>query len=280
MELNKAILKDIIEGFAREGKIFSNEAQFQFAFAWAIKNNDKTKNANVMLEQPIFLKNKNDDTIIEKMYIDIIVELDGKYYPIELKYKTAAQNKEYEIKNTKYYTFTQGATESGSYDFIWDIKRLERLFNKMEDKHYQWKSGLSTTSKEDIILDYTSLGKSPNFKTGFAIIITNNPNYNKNRKADCFWKNFSLVHNRNLSGKLSWFDAENDCTNDFIDLKNDSVFFKKVKSNCGQSRCKPIDIKGAYTLNWKTYPIEGLPEKEFQYMIIPIAKQKDAPETV
>lgn len=64
---------------SRTRKIFHSEADFQFALAWEIQK--RYPDAKVRLEYcPIEIE--------PAMHVDILVILDGNWYPIELKYKT------------------------------------------------------------------------------------------------------------------------------------------------------------------------------------------------
>lgn len=76
MELSiEKVLRDLF----KDRPIFHSEADFQFALAWRIK--EQYSKAKIRLEM-------RSDNFDKKEYIDILVELNGKKYPIELKYKT------------------------------------------------------------------------------------------------------------------------------------------------------------------------------------------------
>ena len=68
----------IVDKLKERRKIFVSEADFQLELAWTIKEN--YPNAKIRLEYcPTFDLN---------MHIDILVIMNNKWYPIELKYKT------------------------------------------------------------------------------------------------------------------------------------------------------------------------------------------------
>ena len=136
-------LKKIIQSLANDGKIFSNEKQFQIELAWAILH--QLPDCEVYLESMIRPGIKE--------YTDIVVGLDGKYYPIELKNRLADRAIVYTIGEDSYYTNKQGATDEGTLYFVKDIERLERL--------------------------KTEVFQGKTFGQGYAIIISNNP---------LFWK--------------------------------------------------------------------------------------------
>ena len=58
------------------------------------------------------------------MHIDIVVELDDKVYPIELKYKTLKLD--CPIEGEYYNLKSHGAQDIGKYDCLLDIQRMEQ----------------------------------------------------------------------------------------------------------------------------------------------------------
>lgn len=62
-----------------------------------------------------------------KIYIDILLEKEGQFYPIEIKYKTVAQVLPFSVFGQNVYvTLGQhGAQSIGCYDFWKDVKRIE-----------------------------------------------------------------------------------------------------------------------------------------------------------
>lgn len=71
------------------------------------------------------------------IYIDLVVCTEGKYYPIEIKYKTISQTVPLKLFGTESPVVLghHGAQNIGCYDFWKDIKRLElfeQTFEKVE----------------------------------------------------------------------------------------------------------------------------------------------------
>ncbi|MFN4878834.1 MAG: hypothetical protein ACK5H3_02195 [Flavobacteriia bacterium] len=71
------------------------------------------------------------------IYIDIVICSEGKYYPIEIKYKTISQTIPIKIFGSSRSVILghHGAQNIGCYDFWKDIKRLElfeQTFEKVE----------------------------------------------------------------------------------------------------------------------------------------------------
>lgn len=99
-----------------EGRIFVSEADFQFAYAWKIK--ELYPNASMRLEYIPWQYDKN-------IHIDIAVFINGQMIPIELKYKTKGFTG---IINGDTITLkNQGAQDVGRYDFLYDIRRMEGI---------------------------------------------------------------------------------------------------------------------------------------------------------
>ena len=164
VQFNGSDLKSVMAALQEERKLFYSENDFRFALAWKIKEIYKT--ADVRLE---YCSNPNND---KKIYIDIVVILDGKYYPIELKYKTKALS--VNLGDEKYFLKNQAAHNFSRYYYLKDFQRIESLI----------KSGFC--------------------ENGFAIMLTNDYLY---WESDCKGdvdQAFSLHENNEKKGKLCW----------------------------------------------------------------------------
>ena len=63
-----------------------------------------------------------------KIYVDIVIEHKGYFYPIEIKYKTIKQEFQHFVfgqEDTKILLGQHGAQDIGCYDFWKDVKRVE-----------------------------------------------------------------------------------------------------------------------------------------------------------
>ena len=135
-------IRFILSELSRERRLFWAEADFQFAFAWKLK--ELFPDAEIRLERKHTLPEQNGKT--KPAYVDIWVTLDGKVYPIELKYKTRKYSGA-DIKGEVIETTGQGAWDIGRQKYLKDIERIEGF-----------------SGRED-------------FGRGFAIMITNDRHY-------------------------------------------------------------------------------------------------------
>ena len=103
-----------LEDLARERPVFHSEADFQHALAWHI--HERTPGTQVRLEFNPFP--------CEKLYLDIYLR---DAVAIELKYKT--KKAELTHNNEAFSLKGQAAQDCGRYDFIQDVRRLERVVN-------------------------------------------------------------------------------------------------------------------------------------------------------
>lgn len=74
---------------------------------------------------------------INNLYIDIVLVKNGKFYPIEIKYKTKEQLLPFNVfgENVNVVLGQHGAQNIGCYDFWKDVKRIEifeETFEKVE----------------------------------------------------------------------------------------------------------------------------------------------------
>jgi len=161
----------IIDELISERKIFFSESDFQFALAWEIKR--FYDDAKIRLEYCPNPKGKE--------YIDIIVNLENKIYPIELKYKTKSFTTE--DNNEIYHLKNQAATDHGRYDYLKDIWRIEKFLKENE-----------------------------NFECGYAILLTNDNLYWSKNKPKTIDEQFYLNENEIITGELGWSEKTSEGT--------------------------------------------------------------------
>lgn len=154
-----------IDSMKEKRKVFHSEADFQFALSWEIK--EIYPEIDVRLEYAY--------KILGKIYhLDILLIIEDKFIPIELKYKTV---KNLLIVNDEEFILrSHSAQDGGKYDFIKDIVRIETLL----------------------------LDKSKFFE-GYTIMITNDSSYWKgNIKLNTCCAEFDIAENKEIKGLLKW----------------------------------------------------------------------------
>ncbi|MEN6594958.1 MAG: hypothetical protein ABFC31_08470 [Clostridiaceae bacterium] len=157
-------LEKCITALRDKREIFHSEADFQFALAWEIQL--AYPKAVVHLEYcPKAMPN---------MHIDIVVLYGGKFYPIELKYKTA--NLDVDLGSEAFHLKNHGAQDIGKYDCMLDIQRIESM-----------------------------RGVIPGFEKGYAVWLTNDSLYWKAPcKTGVFYREFSIHEGSIKRGVMSW----------------------------------------------------------------------------
>ena len=153
----------VIENLKKVKKVFTSEAEFQLEMAVIIRK--LYPNAKVLLEyNPIF------DT---KRYIDILVILENKYYPIELKYKT----KECSLTNVNppCNLKEQSAKNENCYRYLQDILRIEKFRDN-----------------------------EPLFEKGYTVFLTNDKSYQNKPRANSAYEEFSIHDGALKTGSMNW----------------------------------------------------------------------------
>ena len=158
-----------IEKIAREviaERVYVSEADFQLNFAMKISR--EYPQAQVRCEYPVIEDKK-------RKHIDIVVELDGKLYPIELKYRT----KLLRVKDgaTDVILANHSAHDDGCYKYLCDVERIGKLRD----------GGFGPSSQS--------------FGEGYAIFLTNDEKYIKECYTNISYKAFLINHGVNSTGK-------------------------------------------------------------------------------
>ena len=217
MLFTKEILKKTIDELAAEGKIFSNERQFQLELAMKLQQKGFDVELEVVSSDKSFdelQKLSKEDR--EKLYTDIIIKQENdKYIAIELKYKTPQKFYIYKTIKGTIITFPQGASDLGAFLFWKDVERLENFKN--------------------INLNFDSNKK---IEKGYAVLLTNQEDYWSGKK-DSLCRNFFPVGNK--KGHLNWW------------VKVDSETQKRVNGRTAKSKCDIIEVTEDKTSLYKSY---------------------------
>lgn len=107
----------ILQQLLNKKRIFGSEADFQFAFAWELRESYGDQ-ADVRLE---FTPWEYSDA----MHIDIAIIVGKQLIPIELKYRKARLDTIYNGEHIRLKAHT--AHDTGAYEYLLDIERLENL---------------------------------------------------------------------------------------------------------------------------------------------------------
>ena len=224
--------KVLVSNMLRD-KLYRSEAQLQFDIAWQIKEDLlNLTNWQVLLEP--LSATINGGKNVKRLYTDIIV-YNGKtkeFIPIELKYKTK------EIKGTSLFR-NHGAQDLGSYDFLWDVKRIEML-----------KTQKLVTPGGD---SYNRECELNFFLKGFAIMITNDNSYSGQHNNSCA-KDFYLTQEKTFFAgtAVDW------------NRTNSSTFYK------GTWRDAAITFSGDYRCDWNTATSPNPYCELFQFLVFEI----------
>lgn len=187
-KLLNEVYEDIIQFMTTETQdVFFNERDLQMHLAIYLKKSSK-KYDDVEVEYYVPVFNRNKQKILEKynwnseIRLDIVVEKNGEFLPVELKYKTRKAKEStclkrfnQEVKDIDILK-DQSAQDLGCYDFWKDVRRIEVIKENYED----------------------------NVKNGIAIFLTNDSFYWKEYiKEDTAYYNFRLSKDNNTTNK-SW----------------------------------------------------------------------------
>lgn len=185
-----------------EKTLFYNECHLQMELAAYLR---QSKNyCNVHLEYFV----PGAEVQLQNLYIDIVVEKDGEYLPIELKYKTTTLNKDIcrfgeEIKGVDVLK-NHGARDLGAYDFWRDVNRIECLVKRFSNV----KNGIAlfltndqgywTLPKDGTTPNYANFsikdGKHTKEKTwqGNTAMSAARPSFNVEKEYKLEWKDYDL----------------------------------------------------------------------------------------
>lgn len=219
--MTEEFIESVLLALANERKVFWSEADFQFAFAWKLKEMFEDRNPQSAIEVRL---ERRADALVQRadapeqgneiensgdIYIDIWVEIDKIVYPIELKYKTIKciitdGSEEYKLKQ-------HGACDIGCYLYLKDVERIEHISKSLGD----------------------------NFGKGYAIMLTNDHLYWDKPKTSpdtTAFRDFRVYDWRKIVAgqKLNWHPSSNNQTG-------------------WQNKLLPFTLIHDYTINWKDY---------------------------
>jgi hypothetical protein len=275
-------LQLIIDHFAEEGIVFTNEIQFQLKLAQTIESVTPLKVdfevVSAAAPSPIFSGDGpfNRSQKNKKIYTDLVIEgKDGEGdIAIELKYKTTGKTakpkdlKAYHCESLKdvncvcYRTdrgivpvFSQGAADYGAYHYLEDVERLERLV------------GVSGREKLQDRITYGFAGRT--ISKGYAIIIANDPIYwdgpsrEETMSANFYCKKGAKIGGRDICWKAAvaekdgkpFLEKMKDRKEEKLKSVTPKVFHQLSEDE--QTRFIPVKLAHRYSPRWHTYPLKG-----------------------
>ena len=196
-------------------------SEADFQHALAWRMHAERRTARIRLEWPVEWSDSE-----ERIYVDLY--LPTRKVAVELKYLT--RKLDLEREGERFALRNQGAQDIRRYDFLKDIERLERL-----------------SERTDV-------------RTGFAILLTNDPTYWKPpRREGTVDAEFRLHEGRTVTGTMEWSE--------------EASFGTK------RGRDVPIHLSGSYALEWQDYGDEGDGDyQRFRYLAIRIGSSSNLGE--
>ena len=125
--MRNLILQQITNALTNRHEFFIREQDIQLYLANSLINSNLFDRVFIEYHIPSLLINNYPWADSNNIYIDIVIEKDNLFYPIEIKYKTKAQFIPLLIfgQNENIILGQHGAQNIGCYDFWKDLKRLE-----------------------------------------------------------------------------------------------------------------------------------------------------------
>jgi hypothetical protein len=184
--LIEIVKKDICAFLRSNEKLFFNERDLQMHLATWLRKSENNYD-NVDIEYYVPCQALNNYVWETELRLDIVVKKDGKYCPVELKYKTKKVERQIsrfdEFLSEKIIVMKeQGAQNLGMYDFWKDVRRIELVRNR--------------------------------FKSvcgGLAVFLTNDVFYTKGSKPSSNNHLFSMIGNVPHSTKKHWSNPNSTC---------------------------------------------------------------------
>lgn len=195
-------VKADVEAFLNQEQFFCNECHLQMELAAYLRQCGNYSKVHLEYFVPSAIVQP------QNLYIDIVVEKDGEFLPIELKYKTAPLKKNLdcfgEVLQGVDVLKNHGARDLGAYDFWRDVSRIECLMKRFGNV----KNGIALFLTND--QGYWKLpkdGTNPNYANfsmkdgkhsqvknwqGNTAMSAARPSFNVNKVYDLEWKDYNL----------------------------------------------------------------------------------------
>ena len=125
--MRQTILNDISTALSTTTKYFIREQDIQLYLANHFLRTGRYDNVFIEYHVPGNLMPPYLWNDVDNIYIDIVLEKENEFYPIEIKYKTKLEELPHFVfgQNVNVLLGQHGAQNIGCYDFWKDVKRLE-----------------------------------------------------------------------------------------------------------------------------------------------------------
>lgn len=195
-------VKTDVEAFLNQKQFFCNECHLQMELAAYLRQSRNYCKVHLEYFVPSAIVQP------QNLYIDIVVEKEGEFLPIELKYKTAPLKKNIdrfgEVLQGVDVLKNHGARDLGAYDFWRDVNRIECLVKRFSNV----KKGIALFLTND--QGYWTLpkdGTSPNYANfsmkdgkhsqaknwqGNTAMSAARPSFNLDKEYVLAWKDYDL----------------------------------------------------------------------------------------
>lgn len=227
-----------VKNLSRKRPAFHSEADFQLALARQI---EEEYECQVRLEYPVYIKclpfeadngykkkPKKDANLKSnylringvlkiRRYLDILLLVDKKKYPIELKYKTSYLEMEDMAIGDRYNLADMGAQNLGSYDFWKDVYRIENMTDSIEG-----------------------------FERGFTVWLTNDVAYLGRNNSKSQYFDFSVAIAKDATGNLCWRKKD-----------KSGQYYRTISDSDKKDRRDMLPLKGKYQVKWNMYAPEN-----------------------
>lgn len=185
-------------------------SEADFQHAFAWEIHRLLPKSSVRLEMPLNVNGK-------KLHLDILIQSPDRTIAIELKYKT--RKLVTDIDGESYSLASHSAQDIGRYDFIKDIIRLENITSTLRGCE------------------------------GYAVLLTNDSAYWKQRTMGTVDEAFSLTQDRILKNSMAWTEKAADGT-------------KKYRET-------DLQLTGEYKLDWQDFSVVNTENYgQFRYLAV------------
>lgn len=130
------VRNDVCAFLESNDELLFNERDFQMHLATWLRNSTNRYD-DVDVEYYVPYQELNNYVWKSELRLDIVVKKDGKYCPVELKYKTKKVERKIsrfdeDLTDDVVVMKNQGAQDLGMYDFWKDVRRVELVRNRFE----------------------------------------------------------------------------------------------------------------------------------------------------